>query len=64
MKNSCHWDDKKKLRFTSNRCPYAAVAELIYGKRMCIFVNIILNVTVFGAGIPNILVGMRYKSLK
>lgn len=37
--------------------PYAAVAELVYGKRMRIFVTTLLNITIFGAGIPNILVG-------
>lgn len=40
------------------RCPYSAVGELTYGRRMRIFVNVLLNITVFGAGIPNILVGM------
>lgn len=42
------------------RCPYSAVGELTYGKKMRIFVNIMLNITVFGAGIPNILVGMHW----
>ncbi|XP_031616616.1 proton-coupled amino acid transporter 3 [Contarinia nasturtii] len=41
------------------RTPYAAVGELTYGKRMHIFVNIMLNITVFGAGIPNILVASQ-----
>ncbi|XP_055313312.1 proton-coupled amino acid transporter 3 [Sitodiplosis mosellana] len=41
------------------RCPYAAVGELSYGRRMRTFVNILLNVTVFGAGIPNILVASQ-----
>lgn len=41
-----------------DRCPYSAVAELIYGKRMRIFVNFLLSITVFGAGVPNILVGL------
>lgn len=44
--------------FFTPRTPYAAVGELTYGKRMHVFVNIMLNITVFGAGIPNILVGM------
>lgn len=38
------------------RYPYAAVAELVYGKRMRCVVTFLLNLTVFGAGIPNILV--------
>lgn len=45
----------------NDRCPYAAVAELVYGKRMRIFVAIMLNIAIFGAGIPNILVGMHLK---
>lgn len=36
--------------------PYAAVAELVYGKRMRLLVTVLQNLTVFGAGIPNILV--------
>lgn len=40
-----------------HRYPYPAVAELIYGKRMRLFVITLINVTVFGASVPNILVG-------
>ena len=39
------------------RYPYAAVAELLYGRYMSIFVTVLLDLTVFGAGIPNLLVG-------
>lgn len=41
-----------------HRYPYAAVADLIYGKRMRLLVTFLLDLTVFGAGVPNILVGM------
>ncbi|KAJ6629955.1 Nicotinamide/nicotinic acid mononucleotide adenylyltransferase 1, partial [Pseudolycoriella hygida] len=37
----------------------AAVAELIYGKYMRIFVTILLDVTVFGGGVPNLLVAAQ-----
>lgn len=44
------------------RYPYAAVADLIYGKRMRYLVTFLLDPTVFGAGVPNILVGTRKRS--
>lgn len=47
----------KLLLLCYHSYPYAAVAELIYGKYMRIFVTILLDMTVFGAGIPNLLVG-------
>ncbi len=54
------WIIAEKLNPTiinKNRYPYAAVAELIYGKYMSMFVTILLDVTVFGGGVPNLLVG-------
>lgn len=54
------WIIAEKLHptiITKNRYPYAAVAELIYGKYMRVFVTILLDVTVFGGGVPNLLVG-------
>lgn len=50
--------EKLNIIFNIYRYPYAAVAELIYGNKMRIFVNILLNMTVFGSGVPNILVGL------
>jgi hypothetical protein len=38
-----------------NRYPYAAIAQLAYGTKMSRFVTILLDLTVFGAGIPNLL---------
>lgn len=54
------WIIAEKLNptiITKSRYPYAAVAELIYGKYMRNFVTILLDVTVFGGGVPNLLVG-------
>ncbi|GAB0090493.1 uncharacterized protein DMENIID0001_052290 [Sergentomyia squamirostris] len=42
-----------------NRYPYAAIAELTYGKYMSIFVTFLLDLTVFGGGIPNLLVASQ-----
>lgn len=42
-----------------NRYPYSAIAELTYGKSMKILVTILLDLTVFGAGIPNLLVASQ-----
>lgn len=42
-----------------NRYPYAAVAELAYGTKMSRLVTILLDLTVFGAGIPNLLVASQ-----
>ncbi|CAD7083932.1 unnamed protein product [Hermetia illucens] len=39
-----------------SRYPYAAIAEMTYGKYMSILVTILLDLTIFGAGIPNLLV--------
>lgn len=42
-----------------NRYPYAAIAELTFGKKMSYLVTILLDVTVFGGGIPNLLVASQ-----
>lgn len=42
-----------------NRYPYSAIADLTYGKSMKILVTILLDLTVFGAGIPNLLVASQ-----
>ncbi|XP_059611713.1 proton-coupled amino acid transporter 3 [Phlebotomus argentipes] len=42
-----------------NRYPYAAIAELTYGKYMSVFVTFLLDITVFGGGIPNLLVASQ-----
>ncbi|XP_062554511.1 uncharacterized protein LOC134219696 [Armigeres subalbatus] len=42
-----------------NRYPYAAIAEFTYGKRMSMFVTVLLDMTVFGGGIPNLLVASQ-----
>lgn len=42
---------------SKNRYPYSAVTELAYGKQLSRFVNLLLDVTVFAGGIPNLLVG-------
>lgn len=57
MQSECGVLCFRLIFFSLYRTPYAAVAHLIYGRRMHIFVTIMLNITVFGAGIPNILVG-------
>lgn len=43
-----------------NRYPYSALAELTYGKRFSKFVTFLLDITIFGAGIPNLIVGMFF----
>lgn len=50
------WNNKTHCSTHTHRYPYAAVAEMVYGKRMRFVVTFLLNLTVFGAGIPNILV--------
>lgn len=42
---------------SKSRYPYAAVAEYLYGAHMRRFVTVLLDMTVFGAGVPNLLVG-------
>ncbi|CAG9806548.1 unnamed protein product [Chironomus riparius] len=49
--------DPRILR--KNRYPYAAIAEFSYGTGMRIFVTVLLDLTVFGAGIPNLLVASQ-----
>lgn len=48
---------------SKNRYPYAAIAELTYGKHMSLLVTILLDVTVFGGGIPNLLVGKFFENI-
>lgn len=33
------------------------MGNLVYGKYMSIFVTVLLDITVFGGGVPNLLVG-------
>lgn len=40
-----------------NRYPYAAIGYMTYGPKMSMMVTILLDLTVFGGGIPNLLVG-------
>lgn len=42
-----------------SRYPYAAVAEMTYGEGVSRLVTFVLDLTVFGAGIPNLLLGKR-----
>lgn len=42
---------------SKNRYPYSAITEFAYGKTLSKFVTILLDVTVFVGGIPNLLVG-------
>lgn len=42
-----------------SRYPYAAIAEKSFGKKMSLFVTILLDLTVFGAGVPNLLVASQ-----
>lgn len=44
-----------------NRYPYSAVTELAYGKHLSRFVTILLDVTVFAGGIPNLIVGKFFE---
>jgi len=39
------------------RYPYAALAELIFGNKVKRIVTVMLDVAVFGACIPNLLIG-------
>lgn len=49
---------------SKSRYPYAAVAEYLYGRHMRRFVTVLLDLTVFGAGVPNLLVGMCRNRLR
>ncbi|KAL1131376.1 hypothetical protein AAG570_010993 [Ranatra chinensis] len=42
-----------------NRSPYAALAEMAYGRRTGTFVTLILGLTIFGGGIPNLLIASQ-----
>lgn len=43
-----------------NRYPYAALAEVTFGNGFSNFVSLLVNVTIFCGGIPNLIVG-KYK---
>lgn len=45
------------LIFYYERYPYAALMELAFGRNASRLVTIILGLTVFGGGAPNLLVG-------
>ncbi|KAH0544138.1 amino acid transporter AVT1C [Cotesia glomerata] len=49
--------DPKILR--KNRHPLAAVTEMTLGKKMRTFVTLLLDLTIFGCGIPNLLVASQ-----
>lgn len=42
-----------------NRFAYAAIGEMAFGEPMKLFVTVLLDLTVFGAGIPNLLVSSQ-----
>ncbi|KAK4880271.1 hypothetical protein RN001_008417 [Aquatica leii] len=42
-----------------NRYPYSALAEITYGKRLSRFVTVLLDLTVFGAGVPNLILSSQ-----
>lgn len=46
-----------------NRHAYAAIGEMTFGSPMKIFVTILLDLTVFGSGIPNLLVASENMQL-
>lgn len=46
-----------------NRYPYAAIAEMTYGQPLSVFVTILLDLTVFGGGIPNLLMASQNMQL-
>lgn len=47
---------RKKCRY-----PYAALTEVTYGKKLAGFVTFLLDITIFSAGIPNLIVGKCLK---
>lgn len=56
------WTIAEKLDptiITKNRYAYAAIGEMTFGAPMKTFVTILLDLTVFGAGIPNLLVASQ-----
>ncbi|CAH1183550.1 unnamed protein product [Phaedon cochleariae] len=42
-----------------NRQPYATLAEITFGKKLSSFVTFLLDLTVFGGGIPNLIVASQ-----
>lgn len=42
-----------------NRYPYAALMEITYGRKTSIFLTFLLDLTVFGGSIPNLIVGEK-----
>lgn len=46
-----------------NRYPYAAIAEMTYGRSASVFVTVLLDLTVFGGGIPNLLMASQNMQL-
>ncbi|XP_044266985.1 amino acid transporter AVT1D [Tribolium madens] len=44
---------------TKNRYPYSALAEITYGTTFSNFVSFLVNVTIFGGGIPNLIVASQ-----
>ncbi|KAJ8964177.1 hypothetical protein NQ317_009269 [Molorchus minor] len=42
-----------------SRYPYSALAEVTFGKALSNFVNVLLDLTVFSGGIPNLIVASR-----
>ncbi|XP_028127962.1 uncharacterized protein LOC114324357 [Diabrotica virgifera virgifera] len=44
---------------TKNRYPYAALAEVTFGKKLASTVTFLLDLTVFGAGVPNLIVASQ-----
>lgn len=47
------------LIVNKSRYAYAAIGEMTFGEPMKLFVTILLDLTVFGAGIPNLLVASQ-----
>ena len=40
-----------------NRCPYRTLAVITYGRSWAKFVTFLLNLSIFGSGIPNLIIG-------
>lgn len=43
-----------------NRYPYAALTEITYGRKSASLVTFLLDLTIFSAGIPNLIVGLYF----
>lgn len=53
---------KKEVNYIDGcRFPYAAVAELAFGQQARRLVTFLIDATVFGAGIPNFILGMAFR---